>query len=145
MRRAMNSEDLIGRTVTAVLTFQRGDVHPAWRDALTPNICARRAFLEFGDGGLLSVSPCEVEVAEEPYPALGLCLQTNIDANVDHVEAAPLEEAAPVLPLTVRKIVESDPMGEGAVSQLTIEGQRSHAITFRHVFPPTTLGVIITW
>lgn len=146
----METSYLVGKTIKAVLTYPLREIHPAWKSELTPAICTHMAFLELADGEFIGISPCEVALEGERYPVLGLSLARcergamllpQPDGRA--VDVAALDEAESVLPLEVSKVLESDPLGEGAVSQLRIEGVASGALILRHVMPPITLGVIV--
>ena len=52
-----------------------------------------------------------------------------------------LPEASEALSFNVSACAESDPLEEGAVSELVLSNASGHTILFRHIFPPMTLGL----
>jgi len=125
-------------------------VHPAWIDTNTLPIVAFDAFLEFADGDLVRISPCEVDLSPERYPALGLAVQPcNRDSlkflpgQGQTVEAVELEETMPFMPFVITGIDESDPLGEDTINQYSLSGGSDRVITFRHIMPPMTLGIAV--
>jgi hypothetical protein len=146
----MEASALVGKTITAVLTYPLREVHPAWRNVLTPAICTYMAFLELADGELVGVEPCEVNREGERDPRLGLSLERCERSSVPLqqpdgrvVDVVTLTEAESVLPLKVSRVINSDPLGEGAVSEIRLEGQEAGAIVFRHIMPPISLGIVV--
>lgn len=146
----MEAKYLIGKTIAEISAYPPQAIHSAWRNEPTPHVYTYMAFLKLEGGELIGISPCEVTLEGERYPALGLSLERCRDDSIRlHqpdgrvIYAVPLSEAAFMLPFEVRNVVESDPLGEGAVSQLRIEGVGSRAITLRHIMPPITLGIIL--
>jgi len=141
---------LLKKTIGNLWLFRSEGVHPAWVDDLTLPIVGFDAFLEFVDGTFIQISPCEVTLGPDKYPSLGLSLQICTSAalrftsNGGHlVEAVPLIEAAPFLPFSIVRIDECDPIGDGAVSQYSLVTNNGRCITFRHIFPPMTLGMSV--
>ncbi len=55
-----------------------------------------------------------------------------------------LVEAAGLLPFTVSQFQKSDPLGEGAISEIMLFGSDGSQLLFRHLMPPMTLGIEIT-
>jgi hypothetical protein len=146
----METNYLVGKTIKAVHIHPLQEIHRAWKSDLTPDICTSMAFLDLANGEFVSIKPCEVALEGERYPALGISLEPSNRNSVQLqksdgrvVDVVVLHEAEPVLPLEVNRVVESDPLGEGAVSEIRIEGSDSSAIILRHVMPPITLGVIV--
>lgn len=144
----MESSLLLGKIVRAIWLFRSEGVHPAWVDDLTLPIVCFDAFLEFADGDLIQISPCEMGRGPDRYPGLGLALQPCtsealhfISPGGHSVEAVPLAEAAPFLPFSIAGVEESDPLGEGTVSQYSLVTSNDRQVTFRHMFPPMTLGM----
>ena len=144
----MKTSTLIGKIIQAVWSYPCDPVHLAWVNELTMPIATSEAFLELSSGELIRVSPCEVKMDEKQYPSLGLELEsctfesTRVvlsSGKVFNVE--PLSAAAGMLPFTVADVQESDPLGEGAISQLCFTGDYSQSLTFRHTMPPMTLGI----
>ena len=146
----MDVSSLVGEEVQCIWAYPDIAVHPAWINALTTPVATTAAFLVLADGRqLISVAPCEVAMPER-YPALGLALErcgresirlVRPDGSV--IDAAPLAAAAKLVPFTIASVETSDPLEEGAVSQLSLTGSESQLITFRHIMPPMTLGVLI--
>jgi hypothetical protein len=142
----MEPRSLVGKTLRAVRVFRSDGVHPAWVDANTLPIVASDAFLEFADGELVRISPCEVDLPDR-YPALGLELQCCgcesmriVAAGGDTFEAIPLEEAIGLMPFFVAGIETSNPLGDEVVSQVALaDGNRR--LVFRHIMPPMSLGI----
>ena len=137
---------LVGKVIGSVRTFGCEPVHPAWVDERTAPIATSVAFIELQDGTVLKVCPCEVP-KEGRYPALGLvleeCTRDSMRAPLlsgSWQDAEPLNAIETVLPLIVASIAESDPLGEGAVSELRFLAGRRELI-FRHIMPPMTLGI----
>ncbi|WP_165967445.1 hypothetical protein [Luteimonas aestuarii] len=56
----------------------------------------------------------------------------------------PLVEAADLLPFTVSQFKESDPLGEGAISEVVLLSPDGSQLLFRHLMPPMTLGIEVT-
>lgn len=147
----MKPSSLHGRTVQAVLAFRTNGVHPAWVSELTLPIVAYAAFLEFENGELVRIDPCEVDLRPERYSGLGLelgkCSRSSLRSfysDSQHVDAMPLEETLSFSPFTIDRIEESDPMGDGLVSQYVLTTGKGKRITFRHILPPTMLGIEVT-
>lgn len=145
----MDSNSLIGKTLGRVWLFPEAPVHPAWVDEFTTPINTWKAFLEFSDGELASLSTCEVNVSADRYPSLGLAIEASTtDAlKVTYSEgqvcrAVPLEEAADFLPSSITCVEASDPIGEDTTTQYAICGS-GWRIVFRHIFPPMTLGILV--
>ena len=144
----MEASLLLGKTVRAIWLFRSDGVHPAWVGELTLPIVGFDAVLEFADGDLIRITPCEVDWGPDRYPGLGLALQPCttealhfISPSGHIVEAVPLAEAAPFLPFSIAGIKESDPLGEDTVSQYSLVTGNGWQVTFRHMFPPMTLGM----
>jgi hypothetical protein len=144
----MEASSLTGKTLKAVWLFPSGPVHPAWVNELTTPIVAYDAFLEIGDDVLLQLDACEVVLDEKKYPSLGLELRESSPAALrvlqpnDHVtEAQQLQEASTLLPALITSVEQSDPLEEGAISEYVIVLGQVGRIIFRHIMPPTTLGI----
>ena len=144
----MEVSSLTGKTLKAIWFLPSGPVHPAWVNELTTPIVAHDAFLELTDDVLLQVDACEVELDQEKYPSLGLQLRATSPAALrilqpgDHIiEAQRLQEAGALLPAVITSVEQDDPLSEGATSQYTIVLGRTGCIIFRHIMPPTTLGI----
>jgi hypothetical protein len=145
----VDSNSLIGKALERVWLFPAAPVHPAWVDEFTTPINTWEAFLEFSDGELASLSPCEVNLSEDRYPSLGLAIEVTTPAAMTMtysggrvVGAVPLEEAAEFLPAPITFVEPSDPLGEDTATQYTIGGS-GWLIIFRHIFPPMTLGICV--
>jgi hypothetical protein len=141
---------LLGKTVLTIWLFRSEGVHPAWVDDLTLPIVGFDAFLEFADGDLIKISPCEVDMGPDGYPSLGLDLQPwtsealhFLSPSGHAIEAVPLEEAALFTPFSIVGVEESDPLGQDTVSQYSLATSNGRRIAFRHIFPPMTLGMCI--
>lgn len=144
----METSPLIGATITAIHTPACEPVHPAWVGKLTTPIATSMAVLQLADGRYVLVSPCEVEVDPGQYPSLGLelaeCTESALrwrgpDGSV--YSMSPLGPALEVLPFPVSAVAESDPLEEGAMSEVALSSASGHAILLRHIFPPMTLGL----
>ena len=122
-------------------------VHPAWIGELTTSLATTMAVLQLADGELVMLAPCEVELDPDQYPSLGLSIQTCDSSALQRVRDGktyamnPLPEAFGLLPLLVMQVEESDPLGEGVVSEIVLIGQDGSRALFRHIFPPMTLGI----
>jgi hypothetical protein len=139
---------LLGKVVRTIWLFRSEGVHPAWVDNLTLPIAGFDALLEFADDSFVKISPCEVDLGPDRYPGLGLALQhctsealRFISHSGHTVEAVPLVEAAALVPFSIAGIEESDPIGEDTVSQYLLTTNNGRVVTFRHMFPPMTLGI----
>lgn len=146
----MDTALLSGKTITSILSPACHSVHPAWINELTTPIAISKAVLQFSDGGLALVAPCEVEVETSRYPSLGLAIsKCNKDAltwqapNGETFSMQPLALAIAVLPLSVVRAESSDPLGEGTVSQVVLVGAFNVRVVFRHIMPPMTLGIAL--
>ena len=144
----MDASLLANKTITAIYTFACVPVHAAWVNELTTPIATSIAILELSGGELIRVAPCEVEVDSGKYPSLGLSLEL-CDAmalrremrGAEPLLAQPLAIASDLLPFTTARVEESDPLGEGAVSEMRLLGWGQESLLFRHIMPPMTLGM----
>jgi hypothetical protein len=144
----MDLTSLHGRIVQSIYSFECNPVHPAWVNELTTTFATSSAFLEMADGQLIQVYACEVVLDPEDFPSLGLCLDECMNQAMSVVRswgvtdnATPLAGAIPMLPFKIFRVEQSDPMGEGAISEFRLYNDSSRFILFRHIFPPTTLGI----
>ena len=144
----MEASLLLGKVVRTIWLFRSEGVHPAWVDNLTLPIVGLDALLELTDDSLIKISPCEVDLGPDRYPGLGLALQhctseaLRFISHSGHiVEAVPLIEAATLVPFCIAGIEESDPLGEDTASQYLLTTNNGRLVTFRHMFPPMTLGI----
>jgi hypothetical protein len=147
----MEPRSLVGKTLRVVWIFRSGPVHAAWVDKWTTPIVAGAAFLETQEFGLLEVDACEVNVFEDRYPSLGLelreCTEEAMYVSYSDgriLNAEHLIEVHKRLPATITDVEVSDPLGEGAISQYVLILGESWRLIFRHIMPPTTLGICIT-
>ena len=145
---AMDASSLIGKVVREVWTHGCGPVHQAWRSELTTPFATWVAYLELDGGQFICVSPCEVAIHEGNYPSLGLKLDPcnagsmhRVLPTGEHLKANPLLEIKDFLPLWVASTEETDPLCEGAVSEIKLIGRNSEFVLFRHIMPPMTLGI----
>ena len=143
----VDSNSLIGKSLERVWVFPAAPVHPAWVDEFTTPINTWEAFLEFSDGELASLSPCEVNLSDDRYPSLGLAFEVATPASMKMtysggqvVGAVQLEEAIGFLPAPITAVEASDPLGQDTTTQYAIGGS-GWRIIFRHIFPPMTLGI----
>lgn len=143
----MDFDSLTGKVLERVWMFPAGPVHPAWVDEFTTPMNTWEAFLEFADGEFLSICPCEVQVAQDRYPALGLALRmctpeamTMKYSSGEVVATVPLDEVSGFLPAAICSVEASDPLGEDTPTQYAISGV-GWRIIFRHISPPMTLGI----
>lgn len=144
----MEVSSLTGKTLKAIWFFPSSPVHPAWVNELTTPLVAHDAFLELSGGVLLQVDACEVVLDQEKYPSLSLELRESspvalrvLQAGGNIIEAQHLREATALLPSVITSVEQSDPLSEGAISQYTIVLGETGCIIFRHIMPPTTLGI----
>lgn len=144
----MDSSLLINTTIKAIHLFAFETVHAAWIDELTTPIATSMAILELSDGRFVKLSTCEIEVDPGKYPSLGLALELCNRESLhwktttgERLAAKTLEAASTILPLTVSQIVESDPLMEGAISEINMIGPQNSHLLFRHIMPPMTLGI----
>lgn len=142
---------LISRIVHRIWVFRASGVHSAWVDDLTLPIVAYAAFLEFSDGELVRINPSELKMWPDRYSGLNLELESSspsalrLSYSKDQcIDAVPLEEVLPFLPFSILRIDESDPVGDGLVSQYALTTSNGQRIVFRHIMPPTTLGIEVT-
>jgi hypothetical protein len=147
----VDSSLFAGKTIELIHTFACEQVHPAWVDEFTTPIATSMAVLQLSCGRLLLLSPCEVELDPDRYPALGLEV-TECDSSAlqwqepsgDIYRMSALEAADELLPFAVESIVRADPLGGGAVSELAFVSANGRHILFRHIMPPMTLGIDLT-
>lgn len=136
---------LVGKTVRAIHTYAQTPVHPAWANEQTTPVAVARAFVEVGDGALVEVSPCEVDVPSG-YPILGLSVTLSAPSALTYdvygstYRASPLSYVSEMLPFSVDRVDVADPLGEGAISEIRLSSQNG-VIFFRHIMPPMTLGI----
>lgn len=146
----METQSLIGKVVLEVLTPVCEPVHSAWANEQTTPIATSMAVLRLTNGELIQLAPCEVEVEPGKYPSLGLSVEACNSSVLQWVRDGetysmrPLAEATGLLPFTVAQLRESDPLGEGAISEIVLLGPGCSQLLFRHLMPPMTLGIEIT-
>ncbi|HEY4530515.1 MAG TPA: hypothetical protein VIG97_09370 [Luteimonas sp.] len=105
--------------------------------------------LELSDGDLFMLAPCEVYLDPDKYPSLGLSLERCDPGALQWVRngktysMSPLAGTAALLPFPVAQVVESDPLGEGALSEVLLIGPLGQLL-FRHIMPPMSLGIEAT-
>jgi len=145
----MNLVSLVGETIQSIHVF-RGGVHSAWIDKNTLPIAAWGAFLDVLDSGMLKITACEVDIGPKRYPALGLQIQPCSAADLRYqtadgqsVEAEVLAEVRSLLPFKIVRVEQSDPLGEDTVTQYVLIGSEGMRLVFRHMVPPTTLGIAV--
>jgi len=144
----MDATELLTKTAANIWVYRFDAVHPAWVDDNTLPIVASTGFIEFVNGDLVEIGPCEVNLEPDRYPSLGLeflpsteeSLRTLL-SNGQVVDAIPLVDATPLMPFVITQIEASDPLGEEAISQYTLISRSGGRITFRHIMPPMTLGI----
>ena len=138
---------LTNKTIGEVLTPLCEPVHPAWVDERTTPLATSMAVLRLADGELVMLAPCEVQREGERYPSLGLSVEECDPGALQWVRNGktysmnPLVAAAELLPLLVSRVEESDPLGEGAISEILLFGSNGSRLLFRHIMPPMTLGI----
>jgi hypothetical protein len=139
---------LVGKTVQEVRAFPGALVHPAWIDELTTPIVTSAAFIQFSDGQLVRVDPCEVESRTGGYPDLGLSI-TAVGADALRLDrggtksqfAQPVEASAPLLPFEILSAEESDPLVERGAIEFRLSARNGDLLILRHIMPPMTLGI----
>ena len=144
----MNTSSTITKTIEEIYTFACEPVHPAWVNEQTTPIATSMAVVQFSTGELIMIAPCEVQLAAEKYPSLGLEAKP-CDSSALQWQAPsgrtlimqPLAPAAAFLPFTMLSMEESDSLGEGCSSQFTFVRNDGATIVFRHIMPPMTLGI----
>lgn len=147
----MKTGELVGQKLESILAYPSRPIHPAWADDSTPSINSWAVFLRLEGGFLLCVSPCEVELSGEPYPALGLALELSESAVSEQqpdgriIEAIAIEKLPRNLPQEIVGVEESDPLEEGATSQYTIRLESGDFVTIKHIMPPMMLGISIAY
>jgi hypothetical protein len=106
------------------------------------------AVLELSGGRYFLLAPCEAELNTGKYPSLGLelaeCTESALHWHVAHGKSyamSRLAAASGILPFTVNTLSESDPLEEGALSEIVLSSANGDNILFRHIFPPMTLGL----
>jgi hypothetical protein len=144
----VDTSSLVGSIIQAIDTFACEPVHTAWVDANTTPIATSMAVVQLADGRLLLLAPQEVEFEPGKYPALGLGIsECGPDARQWHSPSGktyvmePLAPVASLLPFAVESVTESDPLGEGPVSELAFVSPAGTSVIFRHIMPPMTLGI----
>jgi len=144
----VDSSLLLGVTFEAVHTPACEPVHPAWVGELTTPITTSMAVLQLAGGRYVLLAPCEVEIDPGKYPSLGLKLSESSESALrwhgpdgKAYSMRPLPAASELSPFTVSALAESDPLEEGAISELILSNASGHVILFRHIFPPMTLGL----
>lgn len=143
----VDTSSLVNATIREILTPICESVHPAWIDKNTTSIATSMAVLVLADGELVMLAPCEVELETNRYPSLGLSVEKCDSSALQWVRDGktysmrPLVGAARLLPCAVFQIEESDPLGEGAVSEIVLVGSDGSRLLFRHIMPPMTLGI----
>ena len=146
----VETQSLVGKVVLEILTPVCEPVHPAWVNEHTTPVATSMAVLRLADGELIQVAPCEVEIELGKYPSLGLSVKPCDSSVLQWIRGGKtysmgaLVEAAGLLPFTVSQFQESDPLGEGAVSEVVLFGSDGSRLLFRHIMPPMTLGVDVT-
>ena len=142
----MDTSSLVNAVVRQVLTPMCEPVHPAWIDGNTTPLATSAAVLELSDGSLVTLTPCEVYLDPDKYPSLGLSLEKCDPGALQWVRngrtysMSPFAGAAGLLPFHVAQVVESDPLGEGATSEVLLIGPLGQLL-FRHIMPPMSLGI----
>ena len=145
----MDTSSLVNTVVQQVLTPMCEPVHPAWIDGNTTPIATSMAVLELSDGSLVMLAPCEVHLDPDKYPSLGLSVEKCDTGALQWVRDGktysmnPLADAAGLMPFPVAQVVESDPLGEGALSEVMLVGPLGQLL-FRHIMPPMSLGIEVT-
>ena len=106
--------------------------------------------MKFQNGSLVHINPCEVELSNGKYPALGLEVLSKQDNSTDlpqHdgriIKATSLDQAAEILPFAIFSLAESDPLEEGTTTEYTFISEKDDRLVIRHIMPPMTLGIII--
>lgn len=146
----VDTSSLADTTIEAIHTFACDPVHPAWVNELTTPIATAIAVLQLSDGRLVRIAPCEVGLDSGKYPSLGLEVM-ECDATALQWQASsgttyamqPLPAAAAFVPFSVQSVTKSDPLREGAVSEIVFRGHNGSRVVFRHIMPPMTLGIAL--
>jgi len=142
----MDTSSLVNKVVRQVLTPLCEPVHPAWIGRNTTPLATSAAVLELSDGSLVMLAPCETYLDPGKHPSLGLSLEECEPGALQWVTngksyaMSPFVGAAVFLPFPVSQVVQSDPLGEGAISELLLIGPLGQLL-FRHIMPPMSLGI----
>jgi hypothetical protein len=146
----MQANELAGKVLTGVW-FDAVKVHPAWIDQDTPDITTHFVNLEFSESEACIVFPCEIEISKEQYPSLGIELESiSHAANLTEYTDGSLravqrfEENSLALPQNIEAVVESDPIEEGVLSQITLVLANGANLNIFHTMPPITLGLTVS-
>jgi len=143
----VDTTSLVKTEIHEILTPLCEPVHSAWIDKHTTPIATSMAVLRLADGELVMLAPCEIELEPDQYPSLGLSVESCDSNSLQWVRNGttysmrPLTHAAGLLPFSVSKAEESDPLGEGTVSEIVLVGLDGSRLLFRHIMPPMTLGI----
>jgi hypothetical protein len=146
----VDTSSLINIVIHEILTPICEPVHSAWIDEHTTSIATSMAVLQLADGELVMLAPCEVELDPSKYPSLGLSVESCDSSALQWVRDGktysmhPLIDAAGLLPFAVSQAEESDPLGEGAMSEIVLVNSDGSRLLFRHIMPPMTLGIELT-
>ena len=144
----VDTSSLTNETIEAIYTFACEPVHPAWVDKFTTPIATSIAVLQLSCGRLVRLATCEVELDPDKYPSLGLRADQCDSGALSWLAPSgktyfmqSLAAAASLLPFTVLSVEESDPLGEGVVSEIALVSVGGSRLVFRHIMPPMTLGI----
>ncbi|HET7307121.1 MAG TPA: hypothetical protein VFK24_04820 [Gammaproteobacteria bacterium] len=143
----MDTTSLTNKTINAILTPSCEPVHAAWVDENTTPFATSMAVFHLANGELIMMAPCEVELDPDKYPSLGLSIQKCDSSALQWTRDGktysmhPLLDASQLLPFFVSRSEESDPLGEGTVSEIVLISANHSRMLFRHIMPPMTLGI----
>ena len=139
-----------GKTLQTIEFIDVGPPDPAWIDSFTLPIQTSIAYLRFSSHDIFAIRADEFDIPNRKYPSLGLSIlkvnqapSPELHKGMDMPELIRLNDPDAVLPDTIIGTQNSDPLGEGAISQFLFELAGGNSFVFRHVFPPTTLGIDI--
>jgi len=146
----MEEKLLLGKTLESVRIFRSEPVHPAWADESTPAINSPFVYLQFSNGEKYEITPTEVELFSGHYACLGLAVKEIFSSiaifewpNGSALNTVELEELKNFLPQKITKVEVSDPLQEGAESQLCFLLNNQSSICISHIMPPMTLGISV--
>jgi hypothetical protein len=132
----MEAPLLVGKALKAIHLTPFRLAHAALLER--PNATTALAVcLELSTGELVQISPCEVELPGDQYPAMGLeCVKGLPDTTKNcEGESETLETGLFCLPQPITRVDASDPIGEGTPTQFVFSIGQSSSLSVLHVTP----------